>query len=474
MSKVIATIGPSTEDKESIKILSDLGVNIFRLNLSHNNIEWHKDVIGKIREVSPLSSILADIPGRKIRTTFNVSNEKFKKGQKIYFVSKDSSRNYSKLKFVYEVNNNIFFNIAKQGMKIYADDGRLSFDIESVNNKSITLIAKCEGVLRECKGINVPESCFGGDELTKKDEYFLDFCCKYKIDFVGISFVDNADYLMKIQNYIGKRQPKAIAKIENASAIKNLVEILKISFAIMIDRGDLSVETNPSNIGILQKDILLTANKYGVPVIVATEMLHSMQESIHPTKAECNDITNSVLDGASCLVLSGETAVGKNPKEAIKTIKSIIDLSKQYLLDQNNMFLENLDNNQLGQADVMAASVSLIASSNISKGLVCISKTGEGVRFLSKYINSSYFCITDSYETIRHLNIFRNVQPILSNVVFKKKDRFHIYSIAKQLIDNGWNPYDLFTFIYVSEGGSGLRLNTIQMNYLKSLADCLS
>ena len=470
MSKVIATIGPVTESKNSIKKLSDLGVNIFRLNLSHNSIKWHINVINNIREVTPLSSILADIPGRKIRTTSNVSKEKFKKGQRIYLVSNYSNQDYLESSFIYEINNNILFNMAKEGMEIYADDGRLSFYVEDVCNEYITLITKCDGFLQECKGINVPESFFGDKELNDKDKFFLDFCCEHKVDFVGISFVDNADYLKNIHDYIGKRHPKAIAKIENASAIQNLSEILKISYAIMIDRGDLSVETNTSSIGILQKDILFEANKFGIPVIVATEMLHSMQESIHPTKAECNDITNSVLDSASCLMLSGETAVGKHPYESIKTISSIIDLTKKYILDKNKNPSEYIDKNQLNQADLMARSVSLIAASKISKGLVCISKTGEGVRFLARYINKDFYCITDSYETLRHLNIFRNVKPMISDVIFKTKDRFHIYSIAKQLIDNGWDPNLLYTFIYVSEGGAGLRLNTIQINYLKSLA----
>lgn len=470
MSKVIATIGPKTETKEIISKLTDLGVKLFRLNLSHNSIEWHLKVINNIRQVSPLSSILADIPGRKIRTTFNVSKEKFYKDQKIYLVSNNFSQDSHKSNYIYEVNNNILFHMAKKGMKIYADDGRLSFEVENVNNKFITLIAKCEGFLRECKGINIPESSFGKGELTEKDKYFLDFCCNYKIDFVGISFVDQADYMKRIQNYIRDRHPKAIAKIENSSAINNLSEILEISYAIMIDRGDLSVETNPTSIGIYQKEILIEANKLGVPVIVATEMLHSMQDSIHPTKAECNDITNTVLDGASCLMLSGETAVGNNPYESIETMSSIVDWTKKYILDNNKNPLEYSDNNLSSQADMMARSVSLLTASNLSKGLVCISKTGEGVRFLSRYINKDFYCITDSYETLRRLNIFRNVKPILSDVVFEKKDRFHIYSIAKQLIDNGWNPDDLYTFIYVSEGGAGLRLNTIQINYLKSLA----
>ena len=470
MSKIIATIGPRTETKESLEELSALGVKIFRLNLSHNSIEWHIKVINNIREVSPSSSILADIPGRKIRTTFNVSKEKFKKDQKIYLVSTDFTDYSYKSNYIYEVNNNILFNMAKTGMIIYADDGRLSFEVENVNNKIIQLRAKCDGFLKECKGINIPDSSFGKEELTQKDKYFLDFCCNHEIDFIGISFVDKADYMKRIQSYIGRRHPKAVAKIENSSAISNLSEILNISYAIMIDRGDLSVETNPNRIGILQKDILIEANKLGVPVIVATEMLHSMQESIHPTKAECNDITNTVLDGASCLMLSGETAIGLNPNEAIKTMQSIINMTQKYILNKKNISLEYVYNSKLGQADVMAASVSLISSSDISKGLVCISKTGEGVRFLSRYIKHNFYCITDSYSTLRHLNIFKNVIPILSNVVFNKEDRSHIYSIARQLIDNGWNPDDLYSFIYVSEGGKGLRLNTIQVNYLKSLA----
>ncbi len=468
MSKIIATIGPVTEN--SIRKLSDLGVKIFRLNLSHNTLEWHLKVINNIRKISPLSSIIVDIPGRKIRTTSKVSKEKFKQGQIIYLVSNSFNKDSLDSKFIYEINNNILFNIAKKGMQIYADDGRISFYIKDVSNEYITLIAKCDGFLKECKGINIPKSFFDDKELNDKDKFFLDFCCEHKVDFVGISFVDNAGYLNNIQNYIGERHPKVIAKIENATAIKNLSEILKISFAIMIDRGDLSVETNTSSIGILQKDILFEANKLGVPVIVATEMLHTMQESSNPTKAECNDITNSVLDGASCLMLSGETAVGKYPYKSIDTMKSIIDLTMKYILDTNRNSPDHIDNIQLSQADLMARSVSLIASSKISNGLICISKTGEGIRFLARHINKDFYCITDSYEIIRDLNIFRNVNPILSDVVFKKNDRFHIYSIAKQLIDNGWNPDLLYTFIYVSEGGAGLRLNTIQINYLKSLA----
>ena len=472
MTKIIATIGPATEN--SIRELSDLGVRIFRLNLSHNSIEWHIDVINNIRRITPSSSIIVDIPGRKIRTTSNVSKEKFYKGQIIYLVSDNYNHNYLKSRFIYEINNNELFNMAKKGMEIYADDGRISFYIKDVCNEYITLITKCDGFLQECKGINIPESFFDDKELNDKDKFYLDFCCEHNVDFIGISFVDKADYLNNIHNYIGERHPKAIAKIENATAIKNLSEIIKISFAIMIDRGDLSVETNTSSIGILQKDILSEANNLGVPVIVATEMMHTMQESINPTKAECNDITNSVLDGASCLMLSGETAVGKYPYESIKTMKSIIDLTMKYIQDRNKNPIENIDNNKLSQADLMARSVSLIASSQISKCLVCISKTGEGVRFLARYINKDFYCITDSYEIIRDLNIFRNVKPILSNVVFKKNDRFHIYSIAKQLIDNGWDPDLLYTFIYVSEGGAGLRLNTIQVNYLKSLASFIS
>ena len=143
----------------------------------------------------------------------------------------------------------------------------------------------------------------------------------------------------------------------------------------------------------------------------------------------------------------------------------------KYNLNKNKNSLEFIDNNQLSQTDLMARSVCLIASSNISKGLVCISKTGEGVRFLARYINKDFYCITDSYKILRYLNIFRNVKPILSDVVFHKNDRAHIYSIAKQLIAKGWNPDFLYTFIFVSEGGSGLRLNTIQINYLKSLAN---
>ncbi len=151
-------------------------------------------------------------------------------------------------------------------------------------------------------------------------------------------------------------------------------------------------------------------------------------------------------------------------------MKSIISLTQEYILNKNLSSLEFTNKKQSEQADVMSESVSFLASSEISKGLVCIRKTSDYDRSLSKYVSKDFYCITDSHETLRHLNVFRNVKTKLSNVFFSKKDRTHIYSIARQLTENGLNPDDLYIFIYFSEGSKGLRFNTIHINYLNSLA----
>ena len=472
--RIVATLGPLTSTSAYINDLKNAGVDIFRLNLSHNTLEWHDNVINTIRATCPTSAILADIPGRKIRTTNLVCSEAFEAGQKIvlYHNAADLPEAIKENKFNYQINSDKFFSIVERGTNFFADDGTLSFNV--VENQGSFAIAEAlqPGFLKQCKGINVPYSSYGTSELTPKDEKFLDFCLSKELDFVGISFVDSEKYIQNLTNYIGNSALKIIAKIESASAINNLDSILFASHGVMIDRGDLSVETSIPETGILQKRILENSIKYGTPVIVATETLHSMHNSKYPTKAEVNDITNSILDNASALMLSGETAVGEYPLESVSTMKSIIkavtssDLYTSLTIKNNTI---NLNADQLSQPDLMAAAVSQISNSNLIKKVVLLSKSGDGARYLSKYINKEIIAFTDCSSTIRNLLIYKNIRPIYLDQKFLDDPR-HIYLAASKMISEGYNPDSLYAFIYVSEGGLGLRLNTIHVNALSTLS----
>ena len=238
--KIVATLGPKTSSKSYIKRLGKAGVDIFRLNGSHNTLEWHSSVISKIRKCFKNKPILFDVPGKKVRTRNILNDIKITKN-KTYFISNDEKD--------INITNPLFFSLVKKNKIIFADDGTLSFKILKVEKlkSKVTLKALNNGLLKNSKGINVPGSDYRGSKLNKKDYNYLSFAKTNKVDFIGISFVESANHLAVIKRFIGKN-PKIVSKIESMNGIKNLIEITKNSDCLMIDRGDLSIETLDNSI----------------------------------------------------------------------------------------------------------------------------------------------------------------------------------------------------------------------------------
>ena len=459
MIKIIATLGPKTSSIDYIKKLGKSGVDIFRLNGSHNTLKWHTDVISKIRKCYKDKPILFDIPGKKVRTKNILNNIKITKN-KIYQISND-------LKDI-NITNNLFFDLVQKNKIIFADDGTLSFKVIEVKKiKSIVKIkALNDGILKNSKGINVPGSDYKGSLLNKKDFLYLKFAKINKVDFIGISFVEDKKHIESIKKFIGKN-PKIISKIESTNGIKNLTEITKNSDCLMIDRGDLSIETSDNSIALSQKKIIKVASNYSKPVIIATELLNNMINNRFPTRSEVSDIGNSVIDGASCLMLSGETATGSYPVESVKTMKSIIfDTQKNLINIEKNKFNKN---DQEKSPNSKAIEL-LCKNTNISK-VVAITKTGFATRSLSmRKLNIPIISVTDNVDIWRSFNIMPGVQGVYYPKKFERKNIDFFKKILKFLFKkNLILTKDKILVTAVAYPSSGNRMNLIQIHNVKDL-----
>lgn len=290
-----------------------------RLNGSHNTREWHCKTIRLIKETLPSLPILLDIPGRKIRTAALMHEPVFKAADMIVLTTDGQHDGSNKV----QVNFDRFHEFMLPGQDVYADDGHLSFVVEKVLGRDVHIRANVGGVLRSRKGINVPQARFTRPLVTEQDREMITFARENDVDYVGISFVEGADHVAAIRGLIEKSPLSIVAKVENQAGLNNMNEIIRAADMVMIDRGDLAVETDPDLVCLFQKRILAAATVKKTPVIVATELLNTMIEYPYPTKAEISDITNAILDGASFLMLSGETAIGSYPIEATARLRRI-------------------------------------------------------------------------------------------------------------------------------------------------------
>lgn len=327
-TKIVATLGPSTAKKETLKKMFLAGLNVCRLNFSHGGYEAHIESIKNIRELNEEMAlnvaILADLQGPKIRTHEMQNNGVLLEKdaivkittKKVLGTAKHFSINYEQLP--QDVN---------PGERILLDDGKLALEVTETNKKDAFKAKVIQGgILSSKKGVNFPNTAISMPSLTEKDREDLNFALEHGVDWIGLSFVRNPEDVRQLKNIIAHREAKAkvIAKIEKPEAVESIEEIIKEADALMVARGDLGVEVPFQNVPLIQKMIINRARLNAKPVIVATQMMESMISSLMPTRAEVNDVANAVLDGADAVMLSGETSVGAYPVEVIQTMSDII------------------------------------------------------------------------------------------------------------------------------------------------------
>ena len=328
-TKIVATIGPSTKSKEVLKNMILEGVNVFRINFSHADYKVVKENISLVRKLSEELetniAVLADLQGPKLRIGLMEDNTIINPDDTIRFCTGEEFVGNSDKVYM---NYTDFPNDVKKGERILVDDGKLLFEILNTNGVDEVKAKVIQGgILSSKKGVNLPNTNLSLPALTNKDKKDALFALEQGVDWIALSFVRNEKDLKKLEKLIknnSEYKVPIIAKIEKPEGVANIKKIVAYCDGIMVARGDLGVEVPAEEVPLIQKKLVLTAKKARIPVIIATQMMETMIDSLTPTRAEVNDVANSVIDGADAVMLSGETSVGKHPIEVIQTISKII------------------------------------------------------------------------------------------------------------------------------------------------------
>ena len=328
-TKIIATLGPASSSKEMIKKLIKSGVDVLRVNFSHathDEVERIVDIVTDLRnELGSNVSLLGDLQGPKIRIGELEKDIELKKNQSLSICSNLSESNGIDKIFISYPS---FAKDVKPGENILVDDGKLIFKVISTNKKdTVDIKVVQEGVLKPRKGVNLPNTKISQPALTEKDIDDAKFAVKKSFDWIALSFVRSKKDVLQLRELIESQcdyHIPIISKIEKPQAIEKIDSIIKVSNGIMVARGDLGIEIPAEEVPLNQKKIVAKCKKRGIPVVIATQMMESMIDSLTPSRAEVNDVANSVMDGADAIMLSGETSMGKYPCEVVKKIGDII------------------------------------------------------------------------------------------------------------------------------------------------------
>ena len=413
-TKIICTIGPSSETKETLKELLKSGMNMMRLNFSHGNYEEHKEKIDNFRaaqaETGIRAALMLDIKGPKIRTTKlkDGKNVNIVSGQEFIITTDKSIIGDEKMVAVtYE---DIIQDV-KIGEKLLIDDGLLQFSIKEIVGNKIICIALNNGELGENKGVNLPKAKVSLPAISEKDRNDLIFGCQQGVDYVAASFIRKADDVKDVRKVLDENNGKnilIISKIETQEGIDNFDEILKVSDGIMVARGDLGVEIPIEDVPIAQKMMIEKCNAAGKVVITATQMLDSMIKNPRPTRAEVNDVANAILDGTDCIMLSGESANGKYPVEAVRVMTRISEKIDP-LVSKKNYFAEDMT-----ITTAVTKGTAEISESLDTKVIVVATQSGRAARDMRRYFpKAEIVAITNNEKTANQLLIVRGITPFI-------------------------------------------------------------
>jgi pyruvate kinase len=328
-TKIVSTLGPATSKKEVLKDMLDAGVNIFRINFSHADHDGVKERVKMIRDLNEEygynAGILGDLQGPKLRVGVMKDEVVVEPGDEIIFAT---GKEFEGTKQRVYMNYDTFPQDVKPGERILLDDGKLIFEVITTDKKSEVKTKVIQGgPLKSRKGVNLPNTNISLPALTEKDVKDAIFACELQVDWIALSFVRFASDLKQLQKIIKKHSDHKIpiiSKIEKPEGVKNIDKIIAYCDGLMVARGDLGVEIPAHEVPLIQKQLVLKAKQARIPVIIATQMMETMIDSLTPTRAEVNDVANSVMDGADAVMLSGETSVGKYPVQVIQKMAQIL------------------------------------------------------------------------------------------------------------------------------------------------------
>jgi len=435
-TKIIATVGPSTDSFESIKELIANGANGIRLNFSHGTYAERDKQIPWIRraakELKKPVAIIQDLQGPKIRLGDFDDIIQVQKGQNLRFGYKTSWVETGIIPTQYDLSAKI-----KRGERLYLYDGKVRTVVTSVKDGVVHAEVMNDGILIQRKGINLPDTDFSGDVITEKDKADLAYGSQQDIDYVAMSFVQSAadvEHMQRLIKNLGGGR-KVIAKVETQLAVENIEDIVRAADAVMVARGDLAVETPPESVPIVQRQIIGLGLKYGKPTIVATQMLASMTEMPEPTRAEVSDVATAVLVGADCVMLSDETANGQYPIEAVSIMKRVI-LYTQSHAPVKAIFPQADEKSESRQLAISRGVISL-ASSIHAKAIVAETKSGAtALQIAAERPEIPLIAVTDDPRTAQQLAIVYGtksyVRPVSKHAAIKLTDFLRSSNVLKK------------------------------------------
>lgn len=414
-AKIVGTLGPSSTTVEVISELILAGLNIARVNMSHGTHEAHAQTIKNIREASKQTgrevAILLDLQGPKIRVDKLVEPLILKKGEEWYIGETNKLKNYPE--FQSKTIPTIYKKLVADcnvGERVLFDDGLIIGDVIDKNNDLLKVRIKIGGKLKSNKGINLPDTKVTAPSFTEKDRVDLEFGLTQDIDYIALSFVRTARDILDVKEMLHAKgfDIPIVSKIEKPQALDNIDEILNVTDAIMIARGDMAVEVGNHCVPLIQKKLIQKCNHLGIPVITATQMLESMIDHRTPTRAEVTDVANAIWDGTNAVMLSAETASGKYPSDAVKMMDNIIKQAEKKPKERpllRHMAIETV-------SGALMVSASSIAEKINAKRIIVITQTGatclEMMRFRSEI---SVLGVTNSLKAMRKMCLYWGISP---------------------------------------------------------------
>ena len=414
-TKIVATLGPASSDRDTIKQMMIAGVNVFRINFSHADFDAAKERIQLIRDLNKELGynvgILADLQGPKLRVGKMKDGVVVEKGDRIVFTTEKIEEGTAD--HVY-MNYQSFPKDVKAGERILLDDGKLIFEVVSTDGQSEVVASVVQGgPLKSNKGVNLPNTEVSLPALTEKDVKDAAFAIEQEVDWIALSFVRHKEDLLDLKKLIKKHSSyeiPIISKIEKPQALDNIDEIIDHSNGLMVARGDLGVEVPAEQVPLIQKNLVLKAKAARIPVIIATQMMESMIDGLTPSRAEVNDVANSVMDGSDAVMLSGETSVGKYPVEVIQTMRKIvIRVENSPLIRKYDQAPQNKNDRFITKSTCYHAA--LMATEIEAKAICTLTNSGYTAYQISAWRpDSSILVFTSNKRILSQLNLLWGVK----------------------------------------------------------------
>jgi len=415
-TKIVCTIGPSSESLENTKKLISAGMNVARLNFSHGDYEEHGNRIKAIRqasqELNKTVAILLDTKGPEIRLG-KLKEEPIDlvQGEYITLTTEEILGDINRVPVTYkELPSDV-----SVGATILIDDGLIGLTVLDIQGTEIKCQIVNSGQIKSKKGVNVPGVAISMPGLTEKDISDIKFGIEVGVDFIAASFVRRASDVLEIRELLERHDARhihIISKIENQQGVDNLDEILEVSDGLMVARGDLGVEIPAEEVPLVQKQMIEKCNRAGKPVITATQMLDSMQRNPRPTRAEASDVANAIFDGTDAIMLSGETAAGKYPVESVQTMSRIAE-SAESALHYREIFTKQANAQQTSVTEAISQAVANSALDLEAKAIVTSTESGYTARMVSKYKpKSPIIAVTPVEQVLRRLQLVWGVIPV--------------------------------------------------------------